>query len=127
MAQGDPNEQLVTAALTVVTWLLVAYTRCIPVLLLGMAASLVAVLAHCGLRRAPSEHRYKGRLLLGFTLRQLLGQGGWRVGVLVDAVAGGWWLGGGQVGKWADSGSALARLSTWARRACQGGCQPATC
>ena len=74
-APADPNEQLVTAGLTVVTWLLVAYTRCVPVLLLGMASSLVAVLVHCGLRRAPSEYRYKGRQPLGFTLRQLLGQG----------------------------------------------------
>ncbi len=74
-AAADPNEQLITAGLTVVTWVLVAYTRCMPVLLLGMVASLVAVLAHCGLRRAPSEYRYKGRQPLGFTLRQLLGQG----------------------------------------------------
>ncbi|PRW61143.1 Prenylated rab acceptor PRA1 isoform A [Chlorella sorokiniana] len=73
-AAADPNEQLITAGLTVVTWVLVAYTRCMPILILGMAASLVAVLVHCGLRRAPSEYRYKGRQLLGFTLRQLLGQ-----------------------------------------------------
>ncbi|KAI3432223.1 hypothetical protein D9Q98_003785 [Chlorella vulgaris] len=73
-AAADPNEQVVTAALTVVTWLLVAYTRCLPILLLGCAASLVAVLLHCALRRSPSELRLKGRQLLGFTWQQVLGR-----------------------------------------------------
>lgn len=105
-AAADPNEQLVTAALTVVTWLLVAYTRCIPILLLGMAVSLVAVLVHCGLRRAPSEYRYKGRQPLGFTLLQLLGQG--------ES-----WVGGGRP-RWADasSPSVLSRLAMSAVPAC---------
>lgn len=58
-----------------VTWLLVAYTRCLPVLLLGAVVALVAVLVHCGLRRAPSEYRHRGRQLLGFTWRQVLGRG----------------------------------------------------
>jgi hypothetical protein len=75
-AAPDPNEQAVTALATVVTWLLVAYTRCLPILLLGAVAALVAVLLHCALRRAPSEYRYKGRLLLGYTWRQVLGRGG---------------------------------------------------
>ena len=72
---ADPNEQLVTAATTLLTWLLVAYTRCLPMLMLGSAASLVAVLVHCGVRRAPSEYRYKGRQPLGFTWQQVLGRG----------------------------------------------------
>ncbi|KAL4424091.1 hypothetical protein ABPG75_001392 [Micractinium tetrahymenae] len=71
---ANPNEQAVNALLAVVTWLLVAYTRCLPMLLLGAAASLAAVLAHCALRRAPSEYRHKGRQLLGYTWRQVLGR-----------------------------------------------------
>ncbi|PSC73348.1 Drug Metabolite transporter superfamily [Micractinium conductrix] len=70
----DPNESAVTAATTVVTWLLVAYTRCLPMLLLGATASLVAVLVHCALRRAPSESRHKGRQPLGYSWRQVLGR-----------------------------------------------------
>ena len=74
-----------TAASTVATWVLVAYTRCLPVLLLGMAAALVVVLLHCALRRAHSEQRHKGRQPLGYTWQQVLGRGerspragGWR-------------------------------------------------
>ena len=37
-AGTDPNEQLVTAATTLLTWLLVAYTRCLPMLMLGAFA-----------------------------------------------------------------------------------------
>ena len=76
----DPNESAVTAATTVVTWLLVAYTRCLPMLLLGATASLVAVLVHCALRRAPSESRHKGRQPLGYSWRQVLGRGEHRRG-----------------------------------------------
>jgi hypothetical protein len=80
-AGTDPNEQLVTAATTLLTWLLVAYTRCLPMLLLGSAASLAVVLVHCGVRRAPSEYRHKGRQPLGFTWQQVLGRGEcWRCG-----------------------------------------------
>ncbi len=75
VAAADPNEQMVTAAATVVTWLLVAYTRCMPMMFLGVVNSLVVVLLHSALRRAPSELRHKGRQLLGFTWRQLLGRG----------------------------------------------------
>ena len=80
-AGTDPNEQLVTAATTLLTWLLVAYTRCLPMLMLGSAASLAVVLVHCGVRRAPSEYRHKGRQPLGFTWQQVLGRGEcWRCG-----------------------------------------------
>lgn len=78
---ADPNEQAVNALVALVTWVLVAYTRCMPVLLLGAVGALAAVLAHCALRRAPSEYRHKGRQLLGYTWRQVLGrgapEGGW--------------------------------------------------
>lgn len=72
---GDPAEQAFNAGLMLVTWVLVGYTRCLPILLLGAVAALGAVLAHCGLRRAPSEYRHRGRTPLGFTWRQLLGRG----------------------------------------------------
>lgn len=63
---------------TVVTWLLVAYTRCLPILLLGLVASLLSVLVHCALHRACSEYRH--RQMRGFTWRQVLGQGAWMQG-----------------------------------------------
>ncbi|KAL4419286.1 hypothetical protein ABPG77_008336 [Micractinium sp. CCAP 211/92] len=71
---ADPNEQGVNALVAVSTWVLVAYTRCMPMLLLGAWGALVAVLAHCALRRAPSEYRHKGRQLLGYTWQQVLGR-----------------------------------------------------
>lgn len=79
---ADPTEQAVNALVAVSTWVLVAYTRCLPVLLLGAYGALVAVLAHCSLRRAPSEQRHKGRQLLGYTWQQVLGRGalGWSGG-----------------------------------------------
>lgn len=92
---GDPGEQVLSAALMLVTWVLVGYTRCLPILLLGAVAALAAVLVHCGLRRAPSEYRHRGRAPLGFTLAQLLGRGArrrlWR--------GGGGWAGWGQPSK----------------------------
>jgi hypothetical protein len=74
-AAGDPNEQAVTALLTAVTWVAVAYTRCLPVVALGCCAAALAVGAHAALRRAASEQRYKGRVPLAFSWRQVLGQG----------------------------------------------------
>lgn len=69
---GDANEQLSAGLATIVTWVLVAYTRCLPVLLLGAALVLLATLLHTCLRRGPSEHRYSGRQPLGFTLQQVV-------------------------------------------------------
>lgn len=85
---ADPNEQAVNALVAVSTWVLVAYTRCMPMLLLGAWGALVAVLAHCALRRAPSEYRHKGRQLLGYTWQQVLGRGalGGAVGGAAGAV-----------------------------------------
>lgn len=90
-AAADPNEHIITAGLTVLTWFLVAWSRCMPVLLLGSVNALLAVLLHCGLRRAPSEYRYRGRAPLGFTWSQLVGRGEWRLRELRLLLVGDGW------------------------------------
>eukprot|EP00887_Chlorella_sp_A99_P003351 scaffold26.g3351.t1 len=54
-------EQLASAATTLVTWVLVATTRCLPIMLLGAVLSLVTTLLHTSLRNAPSEARRGAR------------------------------------------------------------------
>jgi hypothetical protein len=71
---ADPNDQLLAAATMVATWFVVAYTRCLPIMLLGVALAAAAVLLHAASRRGASEYRYRGRAPLGFSLWQVLGR-----------------------------------------------------
>lgn len=70
----DPNEQLLSAAYTIGAWMLVVYTRCMPILMLAMVLATASVLLHAVARRAPSEYRHRGRHLLGYTLSEVLGR-----------------------------------------------------
>lgn len=57
------------------TWILVAYSRCIPILLLGVSVASLAIIMHAGTRQAPSEDRYRGREKFNYSLGEVLG---WR-------------------------------------------------
>jgi len=70
----DPAAQLMAAAMMVGTWILVAYTRCLPIMALSLALAAAAVLAHAATRRGVSEYRCRGRPTLGFSLWQVLGR-----------------------------------------------------
>lgn len=66
------SDQIVSGLTTVATWVLVAYTRCMPILLLGSLLALLATLLHTALRQAPSEHRHSGRQPLGYGFGEVL-------------------------------------------------------
>jgi hypothetical protein len=57
------------------TWILVARTGCMPILLLGALAAAAACAAHAAARRAPSELRHRGRAPLGWPFRAVVGAG----------------------------------------------------
>jgi hypothetical protein len=62
------------AALAMVTWIAVAYTRCIPVIALGLTLGGAAAGWHAALRAAPTEARHRGRTPISFTFLQILGR-----------------------------------------------------
>lgn len=70
----DPTQQMTSAALTLLSWFLVAYTRCIPIITLALSLAVLVVSLHASTRRAASEYRYKGRLPLGYTVQQVIGR-----------------------------------------------------
>lgn len=70
----DPTQQLGALFLTLITWFLVAYTRCLPIVILALALAGLTVSMHAALRRAPSEYRYKGKSPIGWTIDQVLGR-----------------------------------------------------
>jgi len=72
--QEDSTEYIFRGALSVGTWITVAYTRCVPVLLLGFLLALWAIAIHATLRPAPSETRHRGRTPLGYTVAQCIGR-----------------------------------------------------
>jgi hypothetical protein len=53
--QAEPARP--NAVITIVTWLVMVYSKCIPIVLLAMTVSVAAIFFHAGLRRAPSETR----------------------------------------------------------------------
>lgn len=59
---------------TLATWLLVAYTGCLPIILLAVLLSTLLVLVHSCTREARSESKHRGRAPLGYTLQQVLGR-----------------------------------------------------
>jgi hypothetical protein len=61
----NPNEQILSVVSGIGTWLLVAYTKCVPVVALGLFLSSIAVLVHASLRRGQTEHRLRGRQIFG--------------------------------------------------------------
>lgn len=69
-----PMDTLPNSILAVATWFLVAYTRCIPVLLLAICLSLSFTFVHASSRAAPSESRYKGKLPLSYSIWQVIGR-----------------------------------------------------
>jgi len=71
--QEDPSAQMWRSLLMIATWLIVAYTRCVPVLMLGMMLAAGCIVCHASARQAPSEVRYRGREPLGYSLGQVLG------------------------------------------------------
>jgi hypothetical protein len=76
--RGDVPTAVQGPASTIVallTWILVAYSRCIPILLLGVFLASLAVTMHAGARQAPSEERYRGRERVSYSLVEVLG---WR-------------------------------------------------
>lgn len=62
------------ALLAVGTWVAVAYTRCIPVIGLGLGLGGAAAAWHAALRAAPSEARHRGRAPISYSLWQVLGR-----------------------------------------------------
>lgn len=62
------------AVLAVLTWLVVVYTRCMPIVFLGLLIGGGVVLTHAALRSSPSESRYRGRTTLSYTILQVLGR-----------------------------------------------------
>ncbi|KAG7674060.1 hypothetical protein NADE_004252 [Nannochloris sp. 'desiccata'] len=48
------------AVLAISTWIAVVYTRCMPIILLGVSIGLVICLLHASLRTSPSELRLRG-------------------------------------------------------------------
>ncbi len=71
---AEQQQAPVTALTTIGTWLLVAYTRCFPMILLSLLLSSVAVLGHAITRNAPSESRYRGKLPLGYSWEVVRGR-----------------------------------------------------
>ena len=76
---ADPNPtppmpSPVGSALAITSWLAVAYTKCLPIITLGISLASFVVLAHASLREAPSESRHRGRTPLSYTFLQVLGR-----------------------------------------------------
>ena len=59
--QQHANEQqsngTLGPALAAATWIVVVFTKCVPILLLGLCIGCIAVLVHASLRPSPSEQR----------------------------------------------------------------------
>lgn len=72
--EEDGQQPALGALSTLGAWLLAAYTRCFPMILLAAALSTLTILLHGTTRKAPSEARHRGQRPLGYTLAQVLGR-----------------------------------------------------
>ena len=68
------SQASLAAGLAAFTWVVVVYTRCMPIIFLGLVIGAIVVLMHAGLRQSPSEMRYRGRLLHSYTFYQVIGR-----------------------------------------------------
>lgn len=68
------TQSSIGAGLAIGTWLVVVYTRCMPIIFLGLILGGGVVSTHAGLRQSPSETRYRGRTPLSYTIYQVLGR-----------------------------------------------------
>ena len=62
-----------SVCLSIVSWFLVVYTRCIPIISLGVFFAVVFVGMHAASRESPSETRYRGRQPINYQMTQVLG------------------------------------------------------
>jgi hypothetical protein len=59
-AAPTTSQSPLSAVLAIITWIAVAYTRCMPIIILGLSIGLVLCLFHASLRTSPSELRLRG-------------------------------------------------------------------
>ena len=69
---GVDQSPLGGAILAAATWLIVALTKCIPIILLGLVNATLVVLTHACVRKSPSEMRYRGRTMYSYTFAQVV-------------------------------------------------------
>ncbi len=58
--------------LAVVTWILVTYSGCLPIMLLSLVLSLVFIALHASLRQSQSEGKYRGKSVVCFKFSDVL-------------------------------------------------------
>lgn len=67
------SQSQMSAWMMIASWLIIVYTRCIPIIALGLLMSLLFILLHSSLREAPSESRYRGSAPISFSISQVIG------------------------------------------------------
>ena len=71
---GSSNKTILIAALT---WVVMVYSKCMPILLLAMMVSLVAIIVHAAIRASASECRYRGKKVISYSFKDVWrGDGG---------------------------------------------------
>jgi hypothetical protein len=60
-----------TMAWTVITWIAIVYSKCMPIISLAFLISLASILLHASLKRSISETRYRGKKPISYSFRSV--------------------------------------------------------
>jgi len=68
---GSADVSKQNSVIMLVTWLIMIYSKCMPIIALSLVLSLAVIVLHAGLRRSHSEGKFRGKLKLSYSFRSV--------------------------------------------------------